>query len=129
LLVGRGHPLTSKAAVTAAEVAALPLALLDTSFSTRRIVDGYFRSRRLRPTVAVEANSLLALMQVIRHTGLATILPENIADAELATVRFRPELELRRAALLQRRGAYRSAAARAFVAIVHEVTQAFADGR
>jgi LysR family cyn operon transcriptional activator len=44
-------------------------------------------------------------------------------------VRFRPELELRRAALLQRRGAYQSAAARAFVAIVHEVTQAFTDGR
>jgi LysR family cyn operon transcriptional activator len=129
LLVGKGHPLTNKAAVTAAEVAAMPLALLDTSFSTRRLVDRYFRSRRLHPTVAVEANSLLALMQVIRHTGLATILPENIADAELATVRFRPELELRHAALLQRRGGYRSAAVRAFIAIAHEVTQAFADRR
>jgi len=129
LLVGKGHPLTNKAAVTAAEVAAMPLALLDTSFSTRRLVDRYFRSRRLHPTVAVEANSLLALMQVIRHTGLATILPENIADAELATVRFRPELELRHAALLQRRGGYRSAAVRAFVAMAHEVTQAFADRR
>jgi LysR family transcriptional regulator, cyn operon transcriptional activator len=129
LLVGKAHPLTSKAAVTAAEVAAMPLALLDTSFSTRRLVDRYFRSRRLHPTVAVEANSLLALMQVIRHTGLATILPENIADAELATVRFRPELELRHAALLQRRGGYRSAAVRAFIATAHEVTRAFADRR
>jgi LysR family transcriptional regulator, cyn operon transcriptional activator len=129
LLVGKGHPLTSKAAVTAAEVAAMPLALLDSSFSTRRGVDRYFRSRRLRPTIAVEANSLLALMQVIRHTGLATILPENIADAELATVRIRPELEPRHAALLQRRGGYRSAAVRAFIAIAHEVTQKFADRR
>lgn len=129
LLVGKQYPLASKAVVTAAEVAAMPLALLDASFSTRRVVDRYFKGRRLRPTVAVEANSLLALMQVIRHTGLATILPENIADAELAAVKFRPELELRYAALLQRRGGYRSAAVRAFIAIAHEVTQAFADGR
>jgi LysR family cyn operon transcriptional activator len=129
LLVGKRHPLTAKAAVTAAEVASIPLALLDTSFSTRRIVDRYFTSRRLRPTVAVEANSLLALMQIVRHTDLSTILPENIADAEFATVRFRPELELRHAALLQRRGAYQSAAVRAFIAIADEVTSAFADGR
>jgi LysR family cyn operon transcriptional activator len=129
LLVAKGHPLTGKSAVTAAEVAAMPLALLDTSFSTRRGIDRYFASRRLKPAIAVEANSLLALMQIIRCTDLATILPENIAGGELATVRLRPEFELRRAALLQRRGAYQSAAARAFVAIAHEVTSAFADKR
>ncbi len=129
LIVGAGHRSVGKAAVTAAEVAAMPLALLDSSFSTRRVVDRYFRSRGLRPTVAVEANSIEALVHIVRLTDVATILPENIADAGLATLKFRPDLELRHAALLQRRGGYRSAAVRAFIAIAQEVTVAFGDKR
>jgi len=129
LIVGAGHLCASKAVVTAAEVAAMPLALLDTSFSTRRLVDRYFRSQDLRPTVAVEANSIAALVQIVRLTDVATILPENIADAGLTTLKLRPEFELRHAALLQRRGGYRSAAVRAFITIAQEVAVAFADKR
>jgi LysR family transcriptional regulator, cyn operon transcriptional activator len=125
LIVAAGHVRAGNAAITAAESAETPLALLDKSFSTRRIIDRYFASRGLRPTVAVEANSIEALVQIVRRTDLATILPENVADAGLATVRFRPELEVRRAALLGRRGSYQSAAVRAFIAIAHEVTLPF----
>jgi LysR family cyn operon transcriptional activator len=129
LIVAAVHPAACNTAVTAAEAAGMHLALLDKSFSTRRVVDRYFAGRGLRPTIAVEANSIEALVQIVPLTDLATVLPENIADSGLATLRFRPELELRRAALLLRRGGYRSAAVQAFIAIAHEVVLAFADKR
>jgi LysR family transcriptional regulator, cyn operon transcriptional activator len=126
LIVAATHPRAGGTGVTAAEAAAMPLALLDPSFSTRRVVDRYFAGRRLRPAVAVEANSIDALVQIVQRTDVATILPENVASAGLTTLRFRPELELRRAALLQRRGAYRSAAVRAFITVAQHATMEFA---
>jgi hypothetical protein len=52
-----------KTALSEAEVASIPLALLDASFLTRRIVDRYFRDEGLRPRIAVEANSNLTLFE------------------------------------------------------------------
>jgi LysR family transcriptional regulator, cyn operon transcriptional activator len=129
LIVGADHACAVNTAVIAEEVAAMPLALLDRSFSTRRVVDRYFASRGLHPIIAVEANGIDALVHIVRLTDLATILPENIADEGLATVKLQPGLELRHAALLQRRGGYRSAAARAFISIAKEVALAFSEGR
>jgi LysR family transcriptional regulator, cyn operon transcriptional activator len=120
LIVGEGRRASRKTHVTPAEAAAMPLALLDASFSTRRSVDRYFARRDLRLTVAVDANSIAALVEIVRQSDLATILPENVAGPGLAVVRLRPELELRPAALLRRRNAYQSAAVRAFVAVVQE---------
>ncbi|MEI9886585.1 MAG: LysR substrate-binding domain-containing protein [Rhizomicrobium sp.] len=81
LIMGAKHAPARKAAIAAAELAAMPLALLDSSFSTRRIVDRYFRSENLRPRIAVEADSLLALIELVRLTDLATILPRNVSGA------------------------------------------------
>ena len=127
LIVGANHPATRKASLTAAELAATPLALLQPSFSTRRQVDRYFRSRDLNPTIVVEANSVAALIEIIRHTDLATILPASVTGPGLATVKVRPAFERRRAALLRRKTAYCSAATRAFIATAQEVTSAFED--
>jgi LysR family cyn operon transcriptional activator len=114
-----------KASVTATELAQMPMALLDPTFSTRRLVDRYFRSQNLRPNVAVEANSFEALNAIVRHTDLATILPANVAAGGLAIVRLQPEFEARRAALLRRRSAYCSAAVRAFIITAQELAEAF----
>ncbi len=78
LIVSTEHSATLNARASAAEVASMPLALLDSSFSTRRIVDGYFHSEGLRPCIAVEANSISTLVELVRLTDLATILPENV---------------------------------------------------
>jgi LysR family cyn operon transcriptional activator len=124
LIVSAKRPRTRKI-LSAAEVAAMPLALLDSSFSTRRIVDRFFREQGLRPHIAVESNSLLALMELIRLSDLATILPENVSGAGLVTVKTDPVFEPRRAALLRRRNAYCSAAARAFIATTQQVVAKF----
>lgn len=113
--------------ITAAELARIPMALLDTTFSTRRLVDRYFRSLNLRPIIAVEANSFEALGEIVRNTDLATILPANVAVGGLATIRLRPEFEARRAALLRRRYAYCSAAVRAFMIAAQELAETFID--
>lgn len=123
LIVGKGHKGMRNAAVTAKELAQMDLALLDASFSTRRLVDQYFRSKKLRPTIVVEANSIEALMEIVRHTDLVTILPANVISTGLMAIKLQPSLETRRAALLRRRNAYYSAATRAFMVIAQEMTK------
>ncbi len=71
----------------------MPLALLDPSFSIRRTVERYFRNASLRPRIAVEANSISALIDLVRLTDLATILPENVGSAGLSIVRMDPAFE------------------------------------
>jgi len=118
-----------KTVMTAAEAASIPLALLDSSFSIRRTVERYFRSKDLRPNIAVEANSILTLIELVRLTDLSTILPENVGGAGgLSIVRMDPAFEPRGAALLRRRNAYCSAAARAFIATTRQVVAKFAEG-
>jgi LysR family cyn operon transcriptional activator len=117
-----------KTVISAAEIANMPLALLDPSFSTRRVVDRYFQGEGLRPRIAVEANSIPALIDLVRSTDLVTILPENVRSAGLSTLKIDPAFAPRRAALLRRRNAYCSAAARAFIATTREVAAEFAEG-
>ena len=79
--------------------------------------------------MAVEANSIAAIVEIVRVARLATILPETVAQeqAALSAVRLTPAIGSRRVALLQRRGGYRSAAARAFVAVAQDYTKGIQD--
>jgi LysR family cyn operon transcriptional activator len=128
LIVSADRSPTPKTIASAAEIAGMPLALLDPSFSTRRIVDRYFRGEGLRPRIDVESNSILALIELVRLTDLATILPQNVSGAGLSAVRIDPAFELRRAAVLRRRNAYCSAAAKIFIAETRQIAAEFADG-
>lgn len=97
-----------------------PMVLLNSGFATRRYIDGYCREQGVKPLIAMEANSISAIIEIVRSTHLATILPSAIAQAqpELRAVALEPALPQRNVALLSRRGAYRSAACRAFVALI-----------
>ncbi|MGY2298085.1 transcriptional regulator CynR [Pseudomonas yamanorum] len=97
-----------------------PLVLLNSGFATRRYIDEYFRSQAVKPLIAMEANSISAIIEIVRNTRLATILPSAIAQVQsgLQAVPLSPALPQRTAALLSRKGAYRSAACRAFVELV-----------
>lgn len=127
LIVGKHHTKMRKAMITAKELAHMDLALLDASFSTRRIADQYFRSKDLRPKIVVEANSIEALVQIVRNTDLGTLLPANIVCAGLTAVKLQPALETRRAALLRRRNAYCSAAVRAFMTMAQDMIKDWDD--
>ncbi len=125
LLVSSERAAAFKPILSAAEAAEMPLALLDTSFSVRRIADRYFRSADLRPHIAVESNSIPTLIGLVRTTALATILPVNVSGKGLSPVRIDPAFDFRPAALLRRRGAYCSAAAKAFMAMTQQVAAEF----
>jgi LysR family cyn operon transcriptional activator len=123
LIVGQGHQAASGGrTMDAADLAAESLALLGPGFATRGLVDRYLRRIGVQPHVAVETNSVAAIVEIVRFAGLATILPEAVAREQsgLCVVQLTPPIDPRRAALLQRRGGYRSAAACAFVAVAQE---------
>jgi len=130
LIVERGHPAASgDAEIDPAALAAMPLALLGPTFSTRAMINRYLRRNGVQPHVAVEANSTAAIVEIVRLAGLATILPELVAQQQrdLRVVRLTPAIDTRRVALLLRRGGYRSAAARAFVVVAQDYAKAIED--
>ncbi|MBB5121788.1 transcriptional regulator [Streptomyces eurocidicus] len=103
------------------ELAGHQLALLSGDFATRGHIDAYFAGQGVQPAIAVEANSINALTEIVRHTALATVLPDAITrdHPHLHPVPLDPPLPTRTVTLLRRESAYRSAAAAAFGALAH----------
>lgn len=117
LVVGADHPDAKRTTpVPVKSLADHRLALLSTGFATRSHIDAYLADQRVHPRIALQANSIQALIEIVQRTALATVLPDAIADSHpgLASVRLEPPLPARTVVLLSRDGAYRSAAARAF---------------
>nr|WP_035804089.1 transcriptional regulator CynR [Kitasatospora mediocidica] len=111
-----GHPGPLPVGELDIDRGAYRLALLTRDFATRLHVDGYLAEHRVRPHIAVEADSISALVEIVSRGTLATVLPEAIAREQprLYPVPVEPALPARTVVLLHRDAAYRGAAARAF---------------
>jgi LysR family cyn operon transcriptional activator len=123
VVVGASHPFARRsAALTPAQLHGAAMALLNTSFATRTHADAYFQAQSVVPRVAIEANTISALLEIIRREDVATILPCAIAAEhhELRALALAPPLPGRMVAMLNRRDSYRSAAANAFAVLVRE---------
>lgn len=122
VVVRPGHRWAGLQAVPLQRLAESPLALLPRSFATRWLIDEHLARLGLRPEVPVEIESVEALLGVCRTTDLASIIPERaVAQAPgLVAVPLSRPTVVRKAGLLWRRGASRSAAARAFAARLRE---------
>ncbi|WP_029525073.1 transcriptional regulator CynR [Polaromonas glacialis] len=120
LVVGALHPLARRRSLAMKALANLPLALLPRSFATRRLIDASLRQAGVAPTVRVEMDSVEALLGVCRHSDLASIVPERAARQapDLHAIALTEPQMVRHAGILWRRGASRSAAARAFAALL-----------
>ncbi|MGW7072304.1 transcriptional regulator CynR [Streptomyces sp. NPDC054855] len=108
------------------ELAGRDLALLAGDFATRARIDAYFAEQGAAPRVVVEADSALALLEIVRGGALTTVLPDAVTldRPGLSQVPLSPPLPHRTAALLTRAGGYRSAAVHAFVALLRaQVTE------
>ncbi|MGW6317621.1 transcriptional regulator CynR [Streptomyces sp. NPDC055099] len=107
------------------ELADRQLALLSGDFATRGHIDAYFTRHRAAPRITVEANSVQALTEIVRRTGLATVLPDAITHdhPHLTPIPLDPPLPTRTVTLLHREGAYHSAATRAFTRLTHDVVR------
>jgi LysR family transcriptional regulator, cyn operon transcriptional activator len=122
LLVGPAHPAGGTMSMDCAALADQEMVMLGKSFATRQLVDAYLQRHNIRPRVAVEASSIAAIFEIVRSSRLATILPDAVAHEQngFRAVALVPPIDARRVALLQRRGGYRSAAARAFTALAED---------
>ncbi|MEU5922046.1 transcriptional regulator CynR [Streptomyces sp. NPDC047141] len=117
LVVGPEHPFAGRIEpVSADELTGHHVALLSADFATRLHIDAYLSGHGVRPVVAVEANSVTALTEIVRGTTLATVLPDAVTRDHpgLTPVPLSPALPARAVALLRRAAGYRSAAAGAF---------------
>lgn len=117
LVVGATHPLVSESrAITPEQLARTPLALLTTGFVSRDYVDHYFNTYDLTPSVALQVNSISAVLKIVSRGHIATILPSTIEfeHRNIRHIELDPPFPLRTVALLRRKRAYRSVAATAF---------------
>ncbi|MFE9560301.1 transcriptional regulator CynR [Streptomyces sp. NPDC006487] len=109
-----------------ADVADRQLALLSGDFATRGHIDAYLADHRVRPRIAVEANSVQTLTEIVQRTDLATVLPDAVTEdhPHLAPVPLAPPLPTRTVAFLGREHAYRSFAAAAFIRLTRHHVRA-----
>ena len=123
LVVNKDHPIAKQTAIDLPTLNAQSLVLLSHEFATREQIERYCRQHDIQPKVLMEANSLSAVIEIVRYTSLSTLLPSNIANNydELIAIKLAPSLLQRTAVLLQRKGAYQSAAAKAFINLAHKV--------
>jgi LysR family cyn operon transcriptional activator len=125
LVVNNNHPLAKHQAIDLQTLSEQSLVLLSHEFITRGQIERYWRQHDIQPNVLMEANSLSAVIEIVRHTQLTTLLPSNIVSNrdELVAIALAPSLLQRTAVLLQRKGAYQSVAAEAFINLAHKVCE------
>jgi LysR family cyn operon transcriptional activator len=124
LVAGGAHPLTrGAAAVAPPQLAGVPLALLTGNFVSRRYIDDYFHAHGIKPNIALQANSISAVLKIVRRGDVAAILPSAMQreHGDLSYVPLDPPFPTRTVALLKRRRAYRTAASVRFCALLKEM--------
>jgi len=126
LVVGPGHALAARRTLPLRSLDGVALALLPRSFTMRRQLDEGLRQAGAVPDVQVEMEPVESLLSLCRHSQLASIVPERAAlqAAGLHAIALTAPAMVRQAGILWRRGASRSAAARAFAALLHGRTPA-----
>jgi LysR family cyn operon transcriptional activator len=120
LVVRPSNPLARRRTLAMKALADVPLALLPRVFATRRLIEASLRQANVAPVVRVEMDSVESLLGVCRYSDLASIVPERAARQapDLHTIELTEPQVVRTAGILWRRGASRSAAARAFAALL-----------
>lgn len=123
LVVADWHPFATRKRVRMVELHQLRMTLLPTMFSTRQLLDEYFRAVGAEPQVVVELNSIAPMIELIRQTELAGIIGESaIGDSEgLRIVPLENPTPIRTPGLLWVRGAAGAAGSREFAKVVRRV--------
>ena len=122
LVVHHKHALAQRRTLRMDALAGVPLALLPASFATRRLIDDAFALARTKPLVPVEMESVDALLLACQDGALATIAAERAAQStgeNMRAILLTAPGSTRRAGILWRKEASRSAAAREFAAMLH----------
>jgi LysR family cyn operon transcriptional activator len=124
LVLPKSHRKPLQQSISLTTLSRRPLALLTTSFATRRILDESLPSN-VTLDVRVEMDSVEALIELAKSGGLPTVLADKSLNArnDLLTVPIGPPWIRRSGALLWDAHRYQTAAARAFMGVARSITR------
>ena len=123
LAVGDNHPLAKlNKTVSIEEFEKESLALLNSGFALRSIIDKFCLKNDVTPCVSVESNSLNVIIEFIQGGELATVLPHSIIRSQsgIHSINMSPELPTKAITLSYRNGGYKSPASIAFRTLAHK---------
>ena len=105
LVVHPDHYLSSRKQVRVSDLIDVPLALLNRSYCTRRMIDAAFREAGVPCRVAVELNSVAGLVAITECGGPPTILPKlGVSSTRVAAIRLEQPTPTRKICLLRATG-------------------------
>lgn len=112
--VGKQHAWFRRKRIDLGELQDQRLVLLTPERPSRGLINAWFEARGITPRVIAEMNSNEAVLATVRHSALATLLPERVlaTAADVRATRLADPALTRTAALFWHRHGYRSAAAR-----------------
>ena len=120
LIVGIRHPLARRRRVRMVELHNVRMVLLPASFLTRKLLDDCFAAAGARPVVAAQLNSVAPMIELIRQTELAGIIPESAVaqSAELRVIPLEDPTPIRTPGMLWPKGASRAPVLKHFAEII-----------
>ena len=117
LAIGKAHPKAQKFKnISLKDFEKESLALLNTGFALRTIIDNYCLNNKINPRVSVESNSLNVIIEFIQAGTLATILPRYIVSSQygIHSINLSPQLPTKAITLSFRKSGYTSPACKVF---------------
>ncbi|NKF22254.1 LysR substrate-binding domain-containing protein [Solimonas marina] len=123
LVIAKHHPLAARKRLRMVELHNLRMTLLPPMFSTRQLLDEYFRAAGAEPQVVVELNSIAPMIELIRRTDLAGIVGATaVAESDgLRIVPLENPTPIRTPGLLWRRGGSGATGGREFAQVVRKL--------
>jgi len=125
LVVNSNHPYAARRKVRMVELHKLKMVLLPQIFSTRRQIDECFRSAGAEPQIVVEMNTVMPMIELVKHTDLACIVGETAVKASdgLIIISLENPTPIRTPGLLWKKGEPEDSAIKRFAAIVRRATK------
>jgi LysR family cyn operon transcriptional activator len=120
LLVGSSHPLARRRKVRMVELHGVRMVLLPAQFLTRKLLDDCFAAAGAKPVVVAQLNSVAPMIELIRQTDLAGIIPESAVGQResLRVVPLEDPTPIRTPGMLWPKGAARSPVLKHFAEII-----------
>lgn len=120
LVVATRHPLAKRRRVRMVELHNVRMVLLHKQFVTRKLLDDCFEAAGAIPLVAAQMNSVTPMIELIRQTDLAGIIPETAVtqSADLRVVPLEDPTPIRTPGMLWQKGATRSPVLKHFAEVI-----------
>jgi LysR family transcriptional regulator, cyn operon transcriptional activator len=123
LIVRNDHPLANQSVVSVRALDAMPMIMLSHTFCTRRLWEENARLALAKPQIVIEMNTVSSILAVVEKTGLATVLPKYILEADrvsnLVSIDLVDPTPSRQVGLLWQ--SYLCAASQAFIAVAKNI--------